>query len=284
MTNTSSKIKLEDAVFVGFDTETTGLSPVAHRLVELSAVKFQLDGSVISTFSQLIDPECPIAPEATAVHGITDRMVQGMPTYREAIPAFLEWLKGENVVLVAHNASFDLGFLEVAFAKMHQPAPGYPVVDTLALSRLLVTDTPNHQLRTLVEHLGLESGGFHRALADSFHVKDLLARLLVMMPEWRTLADLAGACQILNFTDLRQEGFKQMEAMPPGFDSIRGAISAEQPISLVYNNGHSAERIVTPHSVHSWRGNLYLSGFCHTVQAERTFRLDKIVRFHLLEQ
>lgn len=283
MTVPAPDTALKDLLFVGFDTETTGLSPLASRLIELSGVKFRLDGQVISTFSRLIDPQCDIPSEATAVHGITADMVKGQPTYREVIPDFLAWLRDDNVVLVAHNASFDLSFLDVAMAKMNMVTPRYPVIDTLNLCRRLVPHAPNHQLKTLTEHFGLSSGGFHRALADSYHVKDLLVRMLPLMSECVTWNDLSRICGTLGFSDLTEAEFAQVEKMPAGFESIKEAISAQLSLHLVYNNGHTSKRVVTPHSVHNWRGHLYLSGFCHTAQAERTFRLDKIVKFQVLD-
>lgn len=276
--------ELEDLLFVGFDTETTGLSPLASSLIELSGVKFRVDGSVVSTFSQLIDPESAIPQDATAIHGITDDMVRGQPTYHQVIPDFLNWLEDENIVLVAHNASFDLGFLEVAFARLRLPTPPYPVIDTLNLCRRLVPHAPNHQLRTLTEYLKLEAGGFHRGLADSYHVKDLLVRMVQLTSECRTWNALSEFCGILNFNDLFEQGFEQIQNMPEGFQSIKDAINSELTLQLIYNNGHTSRRVVTPHSVHTWRGHLYLSAFCHAAQAERTFRLDKIVSFQVMAE
>ena len=68
--------RLTDITFLAFDTETTGLQPIVHRLVEVGAVRFRLDGHETATFQQLIDPHLPISPEVQHVHGITDRMVR----------------------------------------------------------------------------------------------------------------------------------------------------------------------------------------------------------------
>lgn len=284
MAHPAAETELKDLLFVGLDTETTGLSPLASRLIELSGVKFRCDGSVVSKFSQLIDPEADIPSEATAVHGITADMVRGQPTYRQVVPDFLNWLEDDNVVLTAHNASFDLGFLEVALARLRMPPPTYPVIDTLNLCRRLVPNAPNHQLKTLTEHLGLETGGYHRALADSYHVKDLFLKMLPLMPDCTSWHQLSNHCGILEFADLCEEGFSQIDTMPEGFESIKEAITSEIPVQLVYNNGHTSRRKVTPHSVHTWRGHLYLTAFCHDAQSERTFRLDKIVSFRTLSE
>ncbi len=274
---------LKDLLFVGFDTETTGLSPLACKLVELSAVKFRADGSVTATFSQLINPEASIPAEVTAIHGITDSMVAGQPTYRQVVPEFASWLESENTVLIAHNASFDLGFLEVAFARLRLPVPDYPVLDTLGLCRRFVRDVPNHQLKTLSEHLGLGSGGYHRALADSFHVKELLIHLLSIIAQCNTWEQLANVSGVLQFNNLWTPTFTGTEKVPDGFELVNDAIATNRPLKLVYRNEHILKRIVTPRSVHTWRGNLYLSAFCHTAQSERTYRLDKIISLRMAE-
>ncbi len=145
-------IPLDQIVFVAFDTETTGLSPVTSRLVELCGVKFTADGQDISTFRALIDPEVRIPAAATGVHGITDQMVRGMPKYEAVVPEFIEWCsdseswsplskgKHREPVLLAHNASFDVSFLEVALCKLRQTVPANTVLDTLSLSRALIKD------------------------------------------------------------------------------------------------------------------------------------------------
>ncbi len=266
---------LEDIHFVAFDTETTGLSPLLNRLVELSGVKFNISGEVVSTFSTLIDPEDDIPPDATAIHGITLEMVTGKPTYSKAVPEFFEWAGSGNVVLVAHNAQFDVGFLEVTLSKLAIMPPEHPIVDTLSLSRRLVPQARNHQLRTLAEHLELESGGYHRALADSYHVKDLLLRLLALMPQATRWSDLSAICQVLRFNDLSAKTLER-QALSAQMHQINEAISAGSVVSIVYKGSQTGTRLVTPRSVHKWKGNVYLTAYCHSSDAERTFRLDKI--------
>jgi DNA polymerase III epsilon subunit family exonuclease len=284
MGHPSPKTALTSLEFVAFDTETTGLSPVAARLVELSGVKFRLDGSEVSTFSQLIDPESNIPADATAIHGITDQMVDGQPVVKVVIPQFLDWIGGCEVVLLAHNAPFDLGFLEIALARLKLCIPENPILDTLVLARALVPEAPNYQLRTLVEYLELESGGYHRALADSNHARHLLVKLMSMHPDIVTWGHLQEVADMLSFTDVVEEGFEQLKSMPIGFEWIRDAIDDQTPIRILYRNGRISARTVTPQSVHCWRGNVYLNAFCHMFHAERTFRLDRIIEFELLEK
>jgi DNA polymerase III epsilon subunit-like protein len=100
--------KLSDLVFVAFDVETTGLSPIACRLVELCAIRFSLGEGQLETFSTLINPGLPIPAEVSALHGITDEMVRDAPEAGAALQNFLNWLGGDRPVLLAHNANFDV--------------------------------------------------------------------------------------------------------------------------------------------------------------------------------
>jgi DNA polymerase III epsilon subunit family exonuclease len=106
--------RLTDITFVAFDTETTGLFPIRHRLVEIGAVHFRLDDHELATFEQLIDPQIPIPREVQQVHGITDTMVRGQSTVEQVLPRFIEFLGPCDTILLAHNAPFDLGFLAIA--------------------------------------------------------------------------------------------------------------------------------------------------------------------------
>ena len=158
---------LSEVEFVAFDLETTGLFPVVNRIVEFGAVRFALDGRELGTWEQLVDPECPIAPEVTDIHGITDAMVRGQPTLAQALPAFLDFLGGTDAILLAHNAMFDLGFLNFAAAKTGLTLPTNPVIDTLDLARTCFRGAPSCRLEDLVVHLGLAESEDHRALSDS---------------------------------------------------------------------------------------------------------------------
>jgi DNA polymerase III alpha subunit (gram-positive type) len=81
---------IKDIIFVAFDIETTGLTPVVDRIVEIGAVKLQ-NKKIIDTFQELIDPEMPIDPRATAVNNITNDMVRGKPTIEQVLPQFLSY-------------------------------------------------------------------------------------------------------------------------------------------------------------------------------------------------
>jgi DNA polymerase III epsilon subunit family exonuclease len=287
---TASAQSLSDTVFVAFDTETTGLNPVVARLVEISGVKFLADGTVLSTFETLINPQTPIPEPASAVHGITDEMVADAPLCGEAIPAFFSWATATNHcpnqrpnVLVAHNAPFDISFLEIAMCRLQMPLPSNTVLDTLTLARQLIADSPNYQLRTLVEHLGLESDGYHRALADSHHVRKLLLAMIGQLGKNEPLSTLIQIGGRLTFIDRSQPQEGSRWAEDPDVLTIRRALDAGQDLRIVYSGVRKGTRTVTPLSVLITAGAPYLTAYCHLAAAERTFRIDRIVQMETLE-
>jgi len=109
--------RLTDVTFVAFDTETTGLHPMVHRLVEIGAIRFRLDGRETTTFQSLINPQIPIPLDVQQVHGITNRMVRGQPTVDQILPRFIEFLGESDTILLAHNVPFDLSFLAMALIR-----------------------------------------------------------------------------------------------------------------------------------------------------------------------
>ena len=104
--------------FTVFDVETTGMSPVRDRIVEIGAVRVDRDG-VWTRFETLVNPGMPIPYQVTRVHGIDDRMVAGAPSFSDAAYRFLDFARGSK--LVAHNARFDLSFLQESLARVGLP-------------------------------------------------------------------------------------------------------------------------------------------------------------------
>jgi hypothetical protein len=123
--------RLTDITFVALDTETTGIFPIMHRLVEIGAIRFRSDGRELATFQQLIDPQIPIPPNVQQVPGITDRMVCGKPTIEHVLPQFIKFLGHRDTILLAHNALFDLSFLAMALTRLGITFPPHNVFLTM---------------------------------------------------------------------------------------------------------------------------------------------------------
>lgn len=161
--------------YVAFDVETTGLDPYNCRIVEIGAVRFTLEDGEISTYQQLINPGCLMPPEAQAIHGISDADLAGKPFATEAIPVFLDYLGNPTVtVLVAHNAKFDMGFLNEEMRRVDPLIPLlYNNICTLKLVRSRFPSLRNHRLPYVAGELGLSLDTNHRALSDARRVMQL---------------------------------------------------------------------------------------------------------------
>lgn len=268
--------QLINVEFIAFDLETTGLHALTHRIIEIAAVRFRGDGKVLEQFEQLIDPGCDIPAEATAVHGIRDRDVAGKPTIAETLPRFLQFLGDAPSVMMAHNASFDMGFLDMAWGRLRQGGPSHTVVDTIPLARERLP-LGNYKLETIGRHLGLIDRERHRALDDSVLLKNVFLNLVEREPAITTLAELFDYTPELSF-----QRHEVAFAQPPlGFERLAIAISEGQSIKLVYDGGTSpgSPRIVTPLGFVKEGSHVYLSALCHTSQLEKSYRLDRIVSF-----
>ena len=146
-----------------FDLETTGLSPYRDAILEIGAVVVR-DGAVTDErFHAMVNPGFPIPYHITRINGINDRMVADAPGIGEVLPRFLEFV-GERG-LVAHNASFDMGFVHAHAARLGVRAP-VRALCTVELSRRVYPRERRHNLDAVCERLGLVAVDRHRALGD----------------------------------------------------------------------------------------------------------------------
>ncbi len=165
--------------FIAFDVETTGLSPMTDRIIELGAVIFQ-DGKVEKSFSSLVNPEVPVSQSASAVNHITNEMLSSAPLETEIYPSLIEFL-GEalhgNIVMCAHNARFDFGFLSNTLSRLGFNAD-IKYVDTLSLARKHLRGLENHKQTSVETYFGLTNIASHRAVSDAENCGHILVRLL----------------------------------------------------------------------------------------------------------
>ena len=154
---------------VVFDIETTGLSVQNCRITEIGAVKIK-NGKVLDTFNTFVNPEQPIPEDIVKLTGITDVMVQDAPSEDQALKEFFRFVgkrdDGGDVLLIAHNADFDTGFIRAAAVRNGQDFKN-PYLDTLALARFLIPDLKNHKLDTVADHYNLGDFNHHRACDDA---------------------------------------------------------------------------------------------------------------------
>ena len=165
----------EGATFTAFDTETTGLHCQSCRIIEIGAVKFNANG-IIGQFNTLINPQCKIPEECTKINNITDEMVKDIPIINEILPDFLDFIKGTYIV--AHNAPFDMRFLNAEIERCNLRPIHNKVIDTLHLSRWAFPELKKFNQPILAEMLGIKVTNAHRACDDAFVCGNLFLNII----------------------------------------------------------------------------------------------------------
>lgn len=173
-------IELEDASYVVFDVETTGLSAVYDTIIELAAVRVQ-EGEIVDRFESFANPHHPLSETTINLTGITDDMLKDAPEVEDMLKDFAEWMGGD--VLVAHNATFDIGFINQGFEKIGLEKVENPIIDTLELARFLLPQLKNHRLNTLCKHFNIELTQHHRAIYDAEATGHLIWKLVKQLLE-----------------------------------------------------------------------------------------------------
>ena len=177
---------LEDT-FVVFDIETTGFSAEADRIIEIGAVKVE-KGQITEKFSTFVNPKRPIPFRITELTSITDDMVIDAPEIEVVLPQFLEFVG--DAVLVAHNASFDVGFIEQN-CKNQGLDTQFTSVDTVALGRVLLPSLSKYKLDVVAKALGISLENHHRAVDDAGATAKIFVKFIEMLRE-RDIYDLKG--------------------------------------------------------------------------------------------
>jgi len=150
----------KETKFVAIDVETTGLSPLYNELIEISAIKYE-GAKKLDTFSTLIKPKKEVSSTITNLTGITNKMLEDAPTIEKVMPELIEFI-GDNPI-VAHNANFDYSFLQ---NNSNKSFTNNKVIDTVAISRKMLPNLPNHKLNTVARYIGIQEEGYHRAEFD----------------------------------------------------------------------------------------------------------------------
>ena len=179
--------------FVAFDLETTGLVDKKDEIIEIGAVKFTVrddNGTIrpkqVATFQTLVKPPMMIPDEATKINHITNAMVENAPAIKDVLKKFTVFC-GQSSILVAHNASFDAGFLHVAYTKNPQLLPGNPIVDSLKVARSILPELKTHKLGDLAHmfqrikgqiSLSINNDEMHRAVYDCEMLMEVFIALL----------------------------------------------------------------------------------------------------------
>lgn len=176
---TNCKGQSLDERYVVFDLETTGFSAVNNRIIEIGAVKVER-GEITDRFSTFVNPDVPIPYEIEKVTNINDSMVMDAPYIEDILPQFAAFCEG--CIMVAHNAGFDMSFIKENCKRQGIPAE-YTYLDTVALARVLITDTTKYTLDSLCKKLNIVLEGHHRAVNDAEATAQIFLKFLAMCRE-----------------------------------------------------------------------------------------------------
>lgn len=252
-------VRIWDTELASLDFETTGLDVEKDRVIEVAVVRGRY-GQAPRRWTSLVDPERPM--DATEIHGITDAMVAGKPGFRALAPTLARMLRG--AVLVAHNARFDVSFLEMEYARCGLWAPRPAVVDTLGLSRRVVA-LPSHRLAAMCTWANIARERAHRALDDAEATFQLAWTLLEHIDPSRRIdvPEAQRLCRRPSGAELRVTAERLLEALKRG-----------EPVLIEYlrTDAQNVRRSITVHRVRGAR----VEAFCHLRGEDRVFRMERI--------
>ena len=270
-TRISDKIALmfdiSNARFAFLDLETTGLSPwFGDRICEVGIVISE-GKRIKEQYQQLVNPERPLSPGAASTNGLSDEELKSAPLFEEVAPRLLGMLS--DTVVVCHNAQFDIQFLDSEYKRLGHEVQIPNLIDTLKLAREFY-DLSSNSLLSIAEAFHVPMTGAHRALDDALTARSIFFAMMDGLRQYnRPLDDYIG---IYNSPVWPNDGIQ----LPT---ELGEAIYSNKRIFIRYvdGDGNMSERWITPKQVMGLADYVYLQAHCHLRNAERNFRLDRIV-------
>lgn len=250
------------AELAAFDVETTGLAAGVDRVIEIAVVRGP-PGGPVRRWSTLVDPGVPV-PNAH-IHGITDAMLAGQRPFAAVLPALAEALDG--AVPVAHNAPFDIAFLEQEHRRAQAPPPRLVAIDTLGLARRCF-GLPSNALSALCAHFAIPRVRAHRAEDDAEATLALAWAMFDTLDPHRALT-VSGAIDLC-----RRRSPEELRAV---YEALLVAQRAARTVAIDYYAGDAAGSARTRRTIRPLKvGMRRVVAWCDLRGAERTFRLDRM--------
>ena len=267
MTPSPSMFDLSSARFAFLDLETTGLSPwFGDRVCEVGIVLTE-GRRIKQQYQTLVNPERPLSIGAASTNGLTDKQLAREPLFAEIADEVTEWLRG--TVVVCHNAQFDIQFLDSEFHRLKREIVIPNLIDTLMLARKNY-DLPSYSLHSIAEAFHVPVTTAHRALDDAHTARGIFFGMMDGLKEFnKPLDEYIG---VYNSPVWPNEGIQ----LPT---ELGEAIYSKKKLFIRYidNKGEETQRWVTPKQVMGLSDYVYLQAHCHLRDAERNFRLDRII-------
>ncbi|NMC44180.1 MAG: WYL domain-containing protein [candidate division Zixibacteria bacterium] len=269
-----------ETIGIAFDTETTGLAPAEGRIVEIAALKFDLAGNTLGRFVEMVNPLRPIPAGAMAVHHITDDMVADKPPMTDVLPRFLEFIAGDNVVLIAQNAVFDIGFVNHEAIRCEMPLPPVTIFDQIELTRRVFPGLATYSLEPTCRRFGLVDTQEHRAMGDAVLVMKLFFHCLARLGDWTQRLEVLNGLFRYSFG-----GPMQAAADTATVEMIVGALEAGRMLEIVYAGGsmRGKPRRIVPTSMFNRDGIDYIVANCILSNTSKQFRLDRVLACRVVE-
>jgi DNA polymerase III epsilon subunit family exonuclease len=260
---------------IAIDLETTGLSPLVDRIIEIAAFKITKNGD--SIFTTLINPEIPIPPHTTAIHNITNEMIIGAPKLIEVLAELKEFLSERPIV--AHNAKFDLGFIVMGLQREKIKLSSASIYCSCKISRAIHKEAPNHKLGTLVKELNIPLVNHHRALDDAYASLKIFIHALEKLKSNRTSeqrkVDLKTHGLVFS---LDQFSETKAEELPPHLEELNKLVKEAAVIEIKYTGGthkHQFRPVKLTSLLNTPDGNI-LYARCLLSDIYKSFKLKKI--------
>jgi DNA polymerase III epsilon subunit family exonuclease len=259
---------LSNARFAFLDIETTGLSPwFGDRICQIAVVI--TEGKRIKlTVDLLLNPEHDLSPAASHANGLDESKLARAPRFAEVTDQLEALLK--DAIIVCHNAQFDLQFLDNEYRKLGRSAEYPNLIDTLVMARGYF-DLPSYSLQQLADDFQVpKNQQKSRAQSDALTVKNIFFAMMdSLKPNGKPLDEYIG---IYNSPAWPQEGVY----LPT---ELSEAINSGKRLFIKYmdKDGEISERWISPKEVIGLSDYIYLQAYCHTRNADRTFRLDRII-------
>ena len=252
---------------IAIDLETTGLSPLVDRIIEIAAFKVTPSGD--SLFETLINPEIPIPPHTTAIHNITDNMVSDSPKLIEVLLELKQFL-GE-LPIVAHNAKFDLGFIVMGLQREKIKLSSALIYCSCKLARITHKEVENHKLGTLVKELNIPLVNHHRALDDAYASLKIFVQGLARLK----LDDLKSSAELFSLTDFDE---LKTEELPAHLLELNNLVKEAAVIEIQYTGGNHKNQfrpVKLTSLLNTPDGNI-LYARCLWSDMYKSFKLNKI--------
>ena len=261
-------IDISNTRFAFLDIETTGLSPwFGDRICEIAVVVTE-GKRIKTTVDLIINPEHDLSPAASHVNGLSESKLSAAPIFEEIADQLEALLR--DAVIVCHNAKFDIQFLDNEYRKMGRSIEYPNLIDTLLMAREYF-DLPSYSLHQLADDFRISRNlQGSRAQADALMVKNLFFAMMdALKPNGKPLEDYIG---IYNSPAWPDEGVYLPTELSEAIHSGRRLF-----IKYMDKDGEISERWISPKQVLGLSDYIYLQAYCHTREADRTFRLDRII-------